>query len=153
MQMPSSVESIRADWSEATVRCASSLALSRRPASAVPTPSTTSAPNRTAIRTLSTLTLSASVAITQSPTEIPATARPPSTPRSNPTSATHGANATTPSLLDHDKAIIKPHVPASPASAMNVKRYRRRTANDTANGSVVARLDAEDIAERLGDLG
>ena len=53
-------------------------------------------------------------------------------PRSKPISATQGANATTPSLLDHEKAIIKPHVAARPATAMYVKRYRRRTANDTA---------------------
>jgi len=67
--------------------------------------------------TLSTLTLLTWFAMIQSPTEITPIARPPRTPRSKPINATHGANATTPSLLDHEKAIIKPHVAARPATA------------------------------------
>jgi hypothetical protein len=46
-------------------------------------------------------------------------------------------------LLDHEKAIINPHVPARPASATNVKRYRRRAANDTAAASLLPKLDGE----------
>src|ERR1700704_2977185 len=88
----------------------------------------------------------------QRPTEPTAIKRPPSIPRSKPTSATQGASATTPSLLDHEKAIINPHVAARPAIAMNVKRYRRRAANNTAAISLLPELDGKGDAQRSGDL-
>ena len=110
-QMPSSVESIRADCSNATLRCASSLARSRRPASAEPTAEDEQRPARTAICALSSVTV---VGVVRDQPErawqAAAPAIPPRTPRSKPISATQGASVTTPSLADHEKAIIKPQV-------------------------------------------
>ena len=121
-QMPSSVASISADWSEATVRWASSLARSLRPASAEPTASANIVPVRIAICAPSTVTWLVWFAMIHSPTAPAPAIAPPSTPTSKPISATHGANVTMPSLLDHSKAIISPQVAARPATATKVTK-------------------------------
>src|SRR5581483_8414197 len=149
-QMPSSVASMSADWSAATLRWLRSLSRSRRPASAEPSARARSEPRRTVIWTLSRFCWSAFAATSHSVIARAAATIPPVTPTSKPLTATNGASVIRPSFADHENASINPQTRKSPATAIDVTSWRRRR-NVTARGSLETPPVGNHGAERVGD--
>src|SRR5207237_3544950 len=102
-------------------------------------------------------TLSACAAISHAVIATADAAMPARPPASSPIRATHGANAITPSVADHENASISPQVAAMAPAATNVTKWRRwsttapRSLRSEA-GLIAASIDVrpEDTDPRVG---